>query len=92
MKTFIGAILLLIFFQSASRAIPNGEVDDSDQFTDVVRLDFADVNKGSCTGILVSRRTVLTAGQATGFALEDIESMKQQNSIASQLSSPYLPS
>jgi hypothetical protein len=58
-KALIGAILFLILCRSSSRAVPNGEIDASDQYTDVVRL------RGEhtlCSGILLSQRTILTAG------------------------------
>jgi hypothetical protein len=58
-KALICAILFLILCPSPSRAVPNGEIDASDLYTDVVLLRG---ERTLCSGILLSQRTVLTAG------------------------------
>jgi hypothetical protein len=58
-RALLAAILFLILCRSPSHAVPNGEIDASDLYTDVVLL------RGEqtlCSGILLSQRTVLTAG------------------------------
>jgi hypothetical protein len=58
-KARVGAILILILCRPPSYAMPNGEADARDLYTDVVLL------RGEhtlCSGILLSPRRVLTAG------------------------------